>query len=1728
MLGSYCSTTVWKCTGAIRTVPSILLSTIALVVILGASSFAAEVVTDSTVYDVGSIVGIDGFTFGSGETVTLQVTELDGTPITGDAGLPWDATSDGTGDFGTSWILDYQGTSSELSVTAVGHTSGLVATTSFVAGATNLDQLQNGTETTPPEWSNGNINSSNSCYSEGAAVPYRAFIRDEGSGTPHYFTIEMEWTKAGIHAFDFLGSYDFSEDSAIDLAGGPCGNVGTSAPEDCTDPADSLEFPDPTLTSNYSGSIPSDFYTTVNPTWEYNDIHYLMAYNAVIDSVGDYYFGGTALNRTWAVEVYYTQVDTGTVGFYWGGHLAQGDPDHWGYGNGSASVSGAPYHMRMKSFDGGGGAGQDRSIQNGTICLPPAAIIIIDADSLCFDIDTTYIAYDTSDANDWLWRVTGGTIIGDSTLSSVEFSVDSTASTVTIELVACNTNGGCPGDFCCTDVTLTLPTASCNHPPEVYCAADDSLFVCELSDICVTGFTSYDADGDALTCTVWVNDQVDNIDGDSVCFTPVEGDNVITYICTDPYGAADTCETLIHVDLNSPPTASCPPSDTVFLCELPPTYCLDGFSCDDPDGNVVSSTVNGVPFGGGQYCFTPVEGDNNLQLICVDACGETDTCQTTITVRLNSAPVADAGPDQSVFLAEPAEICWPASCSDVDGNLTGCALVEGPGIYDNTNICFTTDTPGVYVFVLEATDDCAPGRAIGYTDRDTAVITVTYNSPPVATCPGDTSIFLCELSEICIPGFSCSDVDGNLASCVSSIGTLVGDTVCFTPTGVGVYTITLIATDSLGVADTCATNVTVTVNSPPVASCPGDTALFVCDLSPICITGFNCSDVDGNLASCVPSIGTLVGDVVCFTPTAEGAYDIILTATDDCDEVHACTTQVTVDLNEAPVCDNCPTDDTVFVCDLSEICIGGFEPCFDPDYNLDYCYASPGTLTGSTVCLDPVEGDNTILFICVDSCDAADTCETVIHVVLNSAPVVTCPPNDSMFLCNLSDTCISGFSSYDPDDNLDYCYAIGGTLNGDTVCFTPVAGANTITYVCVDSCGDSAYCQTTIWVDTNSAPVAGCPGDTTLFVCDLTETCLSGFSCTDVDGNLKSCVATGGTLNGNQVCFTPTGEGAYDIILTATDACDEVHACTTQVTVTLNRPPEVTCPDDSTIVTCHIDNTVCVYGFSATDPDGNLKSVTLNGQPYTPGTEYCFVPDSGLNYLVLVAVDSCDASAVCTTIVDVVAEDPEVCISCPIVTIEKTHGTIQGQHELVDVTIDSLYNLPDGGMGGYDFLIAFDASALALQAVIPGPPFYDPVPNGCGWEYFIYRFGPCGSCASGCPTGMVRVFGLAETNNGPNHPDCFEPDPQPATLFTLDFLVTNDRTFECQYIPIYFFWCDCADNTISDSTGNHLYLDEIIYDFEGRLIWDEDDDDEFPEDARIPWVGAPDYCIDPDPGKPTPIRCLDFWNGGIDIVCADSIDARGDINLNGTSNEIADAVLFSNYFVKGISVFNVNVNGQIAASDVNADGLTLSVADLVYLIRIIVGDAAPYFKQAPLVIKTDLTDGVLSVGASLGAAWVVLDGEHEPELLAPQMEMKYHYDAESDLTRILVYSMKKGHTFDGAFLAGLEGKVVTFEAATYEGAPVAARLVPDQFALHQCYPNPFNPTTTISFALAEASDYKLTVYNTLGREVQSFTGHGQPGIVEIQWNADGHASGIYFYRLTAGDFTDTKKMVLLK
>jgi hypothetical protein len=89
--------------------------------------------------------------------------------------------------------------------------------------------------------------------------------------------------------------------------------------------------------------------------------------------------------------------------------------------------------------------------------------------------------------------------------------------------------------------------------------------------------------------------------------------------------------------------------------------------------------------------------------------------------------------------------------------------------------------------------------------------------------------------------------------------------------------------------------------------------------------------------------------------------------------------------------------------------------------------------------------------------------------------------------------------------------------------------------------------------------------------------------------------------------------------------------------------------------------------------------------------------------------------------------------------------------------------------------------------------------------------------------------------------------------------------------------------------------------------------------------------------------------------------------------------------------------------------------------------------------------------------------------------------------------------------------------------------IPREYELCQNFPNPFNPTTTISFSLPSKSFVSLNVFDLLGREVTTIIFEEMPaGNYSHQWNAANMSSGIYFYRLQAGSFTETKKLVLIK
>jgi hypothetical protein len=91
------------------------------------------------------------------------------------------------------------------------------------------------------------------------------------------------------------------------------------------------------------------------------------------------------------------------------------------------------------------------------------------------------------------------------------------------------------------------------------------------------------------------------------------------------------------------------------------------------------------------------------------------------------------------------------------------------------------------------------------------------------------------------------------------------------------------------------------------------------------------------------------------------------------------------------------------------------------------------------------------------------------------------------------------------------------------------------------------------------------------------------------------------------------------------------------------------------------------------------------------------------------------------------------------------------------------------------------------------------------------------------------------------------------------------------------------------------------------------------------------------------------------------------------------------------------------------------------------------------------------------------------------------------------------------------------------------RDLPISFELHQNYPNPFNPSTKIQFALPKPEHVTLDVYNTLGQKVETLLNSKMnAGSHDVEFDASALPSGIYFYRIQAGEFSQVRKMVLLR
>jgi hypothetical protein len=127
-----------------------------------------------------------------------------------------------------------------------------------------------------------------------------------------------------------------------------------------------------------------------------------------------------------------------------------------------------------------------------------------------------------------------------------------------------------------------------------------------------------------------------------------------------------------------------------------------------------------------------------------------------------------------------------------------------------------------------------------------------------------------------------------------------------------------------------------------------------------------------------------------------------------------------------------------------------------------------------------------------------------------------------------------------------------------------------------------------------------------------------------------------------------------------------------------------------------------------------------------------------------------------------------------------------------------------------------------------------------------------------------------------------------------------------------------------------------------------------------------------------------------------------------------------------------------------------------------------------------------------------------------------------------IYDMKYKQTA-GLILVATHGRGCwTFDLGAVLGIDPYS-IIPKTFELNQNYPNPFNPETKIKFGLPKEGNVKLTVFDASGRQIEELVNQKlNAGTFEVTWNGSNLSSGIYFYKLVAEGFAETKKMIMVK
>jgi hypothetical protein len=532
------------------------------------------------------------------------------------------------------------------------------------------------------------------------------------------------------------------------------------------------------------------------------------------------------------------------------------------------------------------------------------------------------------------------------------------------------------------------------------------------------------------------------------------------------------------------------------------------------------------------------------------------------------------------------------------------------------------------------------------------------------------------------------------------------------------------------------------------------------------------------------------------------------------------------------------------------------------------------------------------------------------------------------------------------------------------------------------------------------------------------------------------------------------------------------------------------------------------YPFCVTDADLNTITVTSNyGTIVTvtnePGHWCGYIDFSGVVVnnvsLIINATDGTDAAAPVT----IPNFSSSGMIGSIIADMNDSFPLWPGYSGWMPITLTS----GSACIGGFEFTIVYDPTVLQILGVRKEAA----IATG---EYWFVNYHPTitPGCPAGSPSGAIKITFINDLNNQvPAQPICNLADNTP--IFSIDWYVKPDYNYPSNFcIPICFYTCEPLNyrwNAVTDETGMNVWKTE----------------------------GCDDTYLS--------TSYLNLKCGNIKVQSAGSV-IRGDINHNSQAYEIGDAVLLANYLMDP-ATYPLDA-WQLHAADINGDGVLGSISDLIMMINIVNGTIpAPGLKLDPIDVPATVAmpsnpsgsmDVTVNSTSAIGGALVRIN-HAGVQLGAPvATNMDVLYSDKNDVLTVVVYNgtIEAGnHTLftvpvigSGAMTFG-DVDVSDNIGHTLNAQTKIGDALPTAFSVAQNYPNPFNVKTAISFALPTSENVTVTIYNVAGQVVQTINaGQMNAGVNSVIWDASKVGSGVYLYKVVAGEFSKTMKATLLK